>query len=220
MRRGVRIAAHDGHPGLGQAELGPDDVDDALRRGADAVERDPELGAVALELVDLGGRLEVQHRQPARRRRDGVIGGRDRLRRPTHAEASLPEPGEGLRGRDLVDEVQVHGEDRGRTVILADDVVGPDLVDDGPGRGLGAGHVAAILRDAGAMSGAAYQRLRPRVAGRPPGSRPLRADGPVRAGTTGGPVVEPGSGTTGAVTSVPHANARQGVRMHPLGSRH
>ena len=57
VRARVRVAAHDRHAGLGQAELGADDVDDALPRVADAVERDPELGAVGLELVDLGGAI-------------------------------------------------------------------------------------------------------------------------------------------------------------------
>ena len=47
VRARVRVAADDGHPGLGQPQLRPDDVDDALARVADAVERDPELGAVA-----------------------------------------------------------------------------------------------------------------------------------------------------------------------------
>ena len=56
VRLRVRVAAHDGHPRLGQPELRADDVDDALARVADAVERDPELGAVGLELVDLGER--------------------------------------------------------------------------------------------------------------------------------------------------------------------
>ena len=45
----VAVAADDGHPGLGDAELGPDDVDDALAIGAQRVQRDAELLAVALE---------------------------------------------------------------------------------------------------------------------------------------------------------------------------
>jgi hypothetical protein len=57
MGRGVRIAAHDRHTRLGEPELRPDDVDDALRRRSDPVERDPEVGAVPLELADLRGRL-------------------------------------------------------------------------------------------------------------------------------------------------------------------
>ena len=83
--RGVRVAAHDGHARLGQAQLRADDVDDALARRADAVERDAELGAVRLQLADLGGGLLVEDRQAARRRRDRVVGRRDGLRRPADA---------------------------------------------------------------------------------------------------------------------------------------
>ena len=219
VRRRVRVTAHDRHPGLGQAELRPDDVDDALRRGADAVERDAELGAVALELVDLGGRLQVQHRQAARRRRDGVVRGRDRLRRPTHGEAPLSEPGEGLRGRDLVDEVQVDGEDRGRTVVLATTwsfQILSTMVRGGV-------RVLVMWRRFSATQGRCRgQPTSGCVRGWPGGRRARgRAAQMVRpGGYHRGALVEPASGTTGAVTSAPHANARQGVRMHPLGSGH
>ena len=52
---GVRVAADDGHAGLGEAELGADDVDDSLLGGLDVVELDAELGAVAAEGFDLAG---------------------------------------------------------------------------------------------------------------------------------------------------------------------
>ena len=45
---GVRVAADDRHARLRQAELGTDDMDDALAVRAERVERDPELLAVAL----------------------------------------------------------------------------------------------------------------------------------------------------------------------------
>ena len=131
VRARVRIAAHDRHPRLGQPELRADDVDDALRRVADAVERDAELGAVGLELVDLGERHRVDERQAAVGRRDRMVGRGDGLAGPADADAARAQPGEGLRAGDLVDEVEVHREDRGRTRILGDDVVGPDLLDDG-----------------------------------------------------------------------------------------
>ena len=76
--RGVRVAAHDRHAGLRQAELGADDVDDALAVRAEPVERDPELLAVALELRDLERGLLVEDRQRAVVRRGAVVGGRDR----------------------------------------------------------------------------------------------------------------------------------------------
>ena len=131
VRARVRVAADDRHAGLGQAELRADDVDDALARRADAVERDAELGAVRLELRDLGGGLQVQHRQVARRRRDRVVRGRHRLARSADADAARAKAGEGLRAGHLVHEMEVDGEDGGGAGVLADHVVRPDLVDDG-----------------------------------------------------------------------------------------
>ena len=45
-------------------------------------------------------------------------------------EAARAQPGERLRARHLVDEVEVDGEDGGGARVLGDDVVVPDLVDD------------------------------------------------------------------------------------------
>ncbi len=50
---GVRVAADDGHAGLGEAELGADHVDDALLGVLDVVELDAEVGAVLAQCVDL-----------------------------------------------------------------------------------------------------------------------------------------------------------------------
>ena len=134
VRRGVRVAADDRHPGLGQSELRSDDVDDALSRVTDAVERDPELRAVGLELIDLGESHLVDEGQAAIRRRDRVVRGRDGLAGAAHADAAGAQPGEGLRTRDLVDEVEIDGQDGRRARVLGHDVVGPDLVDDGARR--------------------------------------------------------------------------------------
>ncbi len=77
---GVRVAADDGHARLRQAQLRADDVDDALVRRADGVDRDAELGAVALQLLDLEGRLLVEDGQRSVVGRDGVVGGGHGLR--------------------------------------------------------------------------------------------------------------------------------------------
>ena len=61
----------------------------------------------------------VEDRQVARGRRDRVVGGGHGLARPADAEAALAEPGERLRARDLVDEVQVDGEDGRGAGVLA-----------------------------------------------------------------------------------------------------
>ncbi len=142
VRAGMRVAAHDGHPRLGQAELGTDDMDDALGRVADAVQRDPELGAVGLELVDLGERHGVDERQAPVGGRDRMVGGGDGLAGSTDADAARPQPGERLRTRHLMDEVEVDREDRRRARVLGHDMVGPDLVDDGA-RGV-SGHLASV----------------------------------------------------------------------------
>ena len=55
VRGGVAVAAHDRQPGLGQAELGTDDVHDAPPRVAHPVQLDTELGAVPGEHLHLLG---------------------------------------------------------------------------------------------------------------------------------------------------------------------
>src|SRR5205085_2219622 len=109
----VRVATHDGHAGLRQPELRADDVDDALPRVADAVERDAELGAVRLELVDLGQRHRIEEWQAAIRRRDRMIGRGHGLARTPDADAPSAQTRERLRAGDLVDEVEIDREDRG-----------------------------------------------------------------------------------------------------------
>ena len=76
--RGVRVAADDRHARLRQPELRPDDVDDALvrcsrARGAGCRTR----GSCVSSWRDLGGGHLVEDGQVARRRRDGVVRGRD-----------------------------------------------------------------------------------------------------------------------------------------------
>ena len=59
VRGGVGVAADDRHARLGDAQLRPDDVDDALALGAERVQRDAELVAVGLERLDLPARQRV-----------------------------------------------------------------------------------------------------------------------------------------------------------------
>ena len=73
----------------------------------------------------------VEDRQVARGRGHRVVRRRDRLARAPHLQAALPQPGERLRAGDLVDEVQVDREDGGRARLFDDDVVVPDLLDEG-----------------------------------------------------------------------------------------
>jgi hypothetical protein len=127
----VRVAAHDGHAGLGQPQLRADDVDDPLLRRAEAVDRDPELGTVRLELGDLGRGHRVEDGQGAWVRRHAVVGGRDGLSGPPDGQLPLAQAGERLGAGDLMDEVQVDRQDRRGARLLRDDVLVPDLLDDG-----------------------------------------------------------------------------------------
>ena len=131
--RRVAVAADDRHARLGQAQLRADDVDDPLGLRAVGVDRDPELGAVGLQLLHLGGGHRVDDREAARRGRRGVVGGRDRALGAADAEPAGAQAREGLRAGDLVDEVEVDGEDGGRALVLGDDVVVPDLLDERAG---------------------------------------------------------------------------------------
>jgi hypothetical protein len=131
VRGRVRIATDDGHPRLGETELRTDDVDDPLVGRADAVKRDPELGAISRQLVDLGRGHDVEDRQVPWMGRNRVVGRRDGPLRVAYPKAARAKPRKRLRRRHLVDEVEVDGEDGRRAFILRDDVVVPDLLDDG-----------------------------------------------------------------------------------------
>ena len=126
VRGGVRVAADDRHAGLGDAELGPDDVHDPLAVGAERVERDAELVAVGLERLDLAARERVVDLRADRRAvgRHVVVGGGERAVRAADLAAGEPQALEGLRARDLVDEVEVDVDEPGRDLVR-----GPDLVE-------------------------------------------------------------------------------------------
>ena len=82
--RRVRVAAHDRHAGLGEAELRADDVDDALLGISERVQRDTELRAVAAQCVNLrsGDRVcdrlvDVDRGDVVVLRREGEVGPTD-----------------------------------------------------------------------------------------------------------------------------------------------
>ena len=150
-----RVAADDRHARLGDAELGADDVDDALAVGAERVERDAELGAVALERLDLDAADSSSLMRRGDRRavgRDVVVGGGERAVRAADLAAGEPQAVEGLRAGDLVDEVQVD-------------------VDAGPGATSWASQIlsnSVLVGHHGSSSSAGRPTRRP--AGRPPPS--------------------------------------------------
>ena len=128
MRGGVAVAADDHQARLGEAELGADHVDDALTVGAQRVDRDAELGAVALQRLDLDPRQLVGDQARGRGAVGGhvVVGGGDGLVGAADPAALEPQPVERLRRGHLVDEVQVDVDQP------VGDLVGvPDLVEHG-----------------------------------------------------------------------------------------
>ena len=112
MRAGVTVAAHDGHARLGQAQLGPDDVHDALQRAEAILEADAELLAVALERVELLLGDGVGHRLVERPRGRVVVHRGDGQVWPAHRAAGQAQAVERLGRRHLVDEVQIDVQQR------------------------------------------------------------------------------------------------------------
>ncbi len=141
---GVAIAADHGRSRLRQSQLGCNHVDDSLPLAAQTMKLDSELAAVGFDLSDLGGGLRVNEGElavgPAGGRHRMIDGG-DGALGPAHAKAALAQHVECLRRGDLVDEVEVHIEHRGRLRRLGrDEVRIPDLLEERarrrPGRGL------------------------------------------------------------------------------------
>ena len=128
VRRGVRVAADDRHARLRDPELGPDHVHDALAAAAGRVERDVELLAVAPERLELLRRELVHGRVVAGD--DVVVHRRERQVWPASPAAGDPQPLEGLRRGDLVDEVQIDVEQFRPALLAWHEVALPDLVEE------------------------------------------------------------------------------------------
>jgi hypothetical protein len=110
VRRGVAVAAGDGHARLAQAQLGPDDVDDALLARRHVEERHAKVLGVA-DHVDrhlLGQGVGVG--TALVRGRDDVVEGGEGARGHADLHLRVRQPLEGLRGRHLVDEVETDQE--------------------------------------------------------------------------------------------------------------
>ena len=91
---GVAVAADDRHAGLGDAQLRADHVDDALPLGAQRVDRDAELLAVALQRFDLdaGELVGDQARRFGAVGRHVVVGGGQRPVGPAHRRPASRSP--------------------------------------------------------------------------------------------------------------------------------
>ena len=156
---GVRVAADHGQAGLGQPELGADDVHDSLIKIAEAVDPDAELRRVPAQRVDLGPRHRVGDR--AIDVQGGgvvVLGGQGQVR-PADRTARLAEAVERLRTRHLVDEVEVDEEQIRLALRRADDVVVPYLFAECPAHDLKSSRRRSLVGSTDpAASSAAYRR--------------------------------------------------------------
>ena len=139
--RRVRVAADDRHARLGHPELGADDVDDALVLVPAREQGDAELAAVLLERLELAARHRVAHRRRDRLGGHVVVGRGQRPVRSAHGAAVHPQALEGLRARHLVHEVQVDVEQGRLALGRRDDVLVPDLLEEGA-----PGHLSAARR--------------------------------------------------------------------------
>jgi hypothetical protein len=113
-------------------------VDDALPGVAHREELNAELGAVAREVGDLGGRDRVGDRLVDVDRRHVVVGGGDGQVRSPHATPGQPQPLERLGRGHLVDQMQVDEEQVRLARCGADDVPVPEFFAEGF-RGVGHG---------------------------------------------------------------------------------
>ncbi len=133
--RGVRVAAHDRHARLRQAELRADDVDDALLDVAERVEAYAEVGAVLAQRLDLRAGDRVGDRLVPVDRRDVVVLGREGEVGAADRAVGEAQAVEGLRRGHLVEEVEVDEEEVGLSGCAPDDVLVPDLLGQGLAHG-------------------------------------------------------------------------------------
>ena len=122
------VAAHDRHAGLGEAQLGADDVNDALIGVAQGVQAHAELLGILTQRVDLRAARDVRNGLVNVDGRRIVILRRNRQVGATNLASGQAQALEGLGARDLMHEVEVDVQQVGRAVLtLGDDVVAPHL---------------------------------------------------------------------------------------------
>ena len=135
MRRGVAVAADDGHARQREALFGAHHVDDALTAVELVVILDAELGGVDGQLRHLLAALGILNALGAIGGRHVVIDHGERLARLVHLAAGRPQALEGLRAGHLVHEMAVDVEERSAVGLRLDHVVVEDLVVEGTGLG-------------------------------------------------------------------------------------
>ncbi len=134
VRGGVAIAADDGQAGLRDAELGTDDVDDALVAAGHVKERDAVPGAILRQRFDLQARVLVHNREMAILGGDGMVHHREGEIGAAHLAAGGFQAGKGLRGGDFVNQVAVNVDEGRLAGGLAHHVRVPNFFVHGLGR--------------------------------------------------------------------------------------
>ncbi len=135
---GVAVAADNGHARQADAQLRADDMHDALADVEDRDVGDPERGHVALQGFDLDAAVLLLDAGAAVGGGDVMVGDGNGRVRPPHLSAGHAQAIEGLRARDLVDEVAVDIEDTRAVGQPLHNVAVPDLVEQRAR--LGSGH--------------------------------------------------------------------------------
>ena len=107
VRGSVAVAANDGQARLRHAQLGPDDVHDALVGRVDVVKCEPELLAVVPQRFHLARRDGIGDRKMPGRGRNVVVHRDQRTLRLPDATARGAQAVKRLRRRDLVYQVQI-----------------------------------------------------------------------------------------------------------------
>ena len=158
-------------PGWVSPSSGPIDVDDPLAPAAGRVERDAELGAVRAQRLELRAWRAGRVTGPCVGRERCGPSSRARGRAGGPLRPASRKPVEGLRRRDLVDQVEVDVEERRLARLLAHDVALPDPVEERLRHGR---TVPACVRPPPALMSRLLRRRGRRrgEASRPQGQRP------------------------------------------------
>jgi len=127
VRGGVGIAADDGLTGLGDAEFGADDVDDALMLAVHVKETDTEFSAIAFEGIELELGIVVEDGEGAIGCGDGMVHDSEGEIGAADFAAFGAEAGEGLGRGAFVDEMAIDVDEGGVVGVFVDNVGLPDF---------------------------------------------------------------------------------------------
>ncbi len=112
MGAGVAVAADDGHARLGESKFGADYVDNALLGRIHVKKPDAEGAAVLLQRFNLLFSDGIENRRTTRLCRNVVVNCGEGAQRLTNFASGHTKPFKRLWRRHLVDEVQIHVQER------------------------------------------------------------------------------------------------------------